>query len=50
LLCAGNKRGTDCTTLLGNVVVVHVLGIGDSCDGAEKSELLEEHFGKILWV
>jgi hypothetical protein len=50
LLCASNKGRADCTTLLGNVVVVYILSTGDSCDGAEESELLEEHIGIVCWV
>lgn len=31
LLCARDKASTNCATLLRKVIVVHILGTGDSC-------------------
>jgi hypothetical protein len=48
LLSGGDEAGANCSTLWGDVIVVNVLGTSNGCDGGEKSEFLEEHFGQVV--
>jgi hypothetical protein len=47
LLCRRYKAGADRTALEGDVLLADANGSGGGCDGAEKCELLKEHFDEI---
>lgn len=53
LLCGGYKARADSTALEGNVILADANGSGGSSNGAEKCDLLEEHFDEVelevLW-